>query len=145
MGNKLQNNNELTFGYNLSSLKNEIVYHGIYGKGIIEEVGENTLDVFFDNIDKSCKFSYPSCFRKFLVAQNNAVKEMIEADVNNWLVESGTLKKEETVQKTIKRQEGIKQREKERKIARIKKAQAEAQRSRFFASNNKDENKKESE
>lgn len=125
----------------LNILKDEVVYHGIYGKGIIGETGDNVVVVFFDNIDKSCKFAYPSCFRKFLVLQDSKKKKLVEEDIDKWLVESGTLAKEATEKKTIKTQEGIKQREKERKIARIKKAQAEAQRSRFFSGlNNKETN-----
>lgn len=117
----------------LNKLKNEVVYHGVYGKGIVESVGENIIEVFFDNIDKSCKFSYPSCFRKFLVIEDNKLKEEIEKDIDEWLISSGTLKREATERKIIATREGIQEREKQRKIARIKKAQAEAQRSRFFA------------
>lgn len=114
------------------NLINEEVNHFAYGKGVVAQVEANILTVGFEN-GKECKFSYPSCFYKFVEIVNADLKAKIDKDVERWLVDSGTLKQEQLNKKTMETQEEIKKRELERQRLRIEKAKAEAQRSRFFA------------
>lgn len=114
------------------NLINEQVKHFAFGEGTVSGAEGNILTVRFEN-GKESKFSYPSCFYKFVEIVDDGLKGKIEKDVEKWLVDSGTLKQEQLNKKTMETQEEIKKREIERQKVRIEKAKAEAQRSRFFA------------
>jgi len=115
----------------LDFLLKEEVNHRAFGQGIVESIVNNLLEVKFE--DRSCKFTYPSCFYGFLTLVNKEKQEIVDKDIAVWHVESGTKRQEELDRLTSKTQEGIKKREYDRQQRRIEKAKEEAQRSRFFA------------
>jgi len=109
---------------NINDLLNEKVTHTVFGSGIIEKTTEKYIDVFFPEKNKTSIFSYPTCFRTFLTIDNECLKPEIDKDLQEWLVTSGTLDKEKRRDITIKRQQAIENRVKERERLRIEKAKS---------------------
>lgn len=110
------------------------VVNRAFGKGIIESVEDGYIDVKFKK-GKESKFAVPSCFDKFLKISDEKIQEEIQKDVIEWKEANGIFEKEKLIKKTISTQEGIKKREKERQVRRLKRAKEVAERNRMFMSN----------
>ena len=76
-------------------LVNQTVMHKTFGNGIIRSVDEKYLEVDFTEKGKISKFSYPSCFYGFLSIKDISLQPEIDAVVEVWKHESGTMQKEE--------------------------------------------------
>lgn len=112
---------------------NEEIIHKVYGAGIIESSEDGYINVSFSE-NKKCKFSVPSCFDKFIKLTDESKQQEVEKSVLEWKKENGIFEKELLEKKTISTQEGIKKREKEREIRRLKRAKEVAERNRMFIS-----------
>lgn len=117
----------------IQELIDQTIKHTVFGEGKIIKTAGNLFDVQFDADGKISRFSYPAAFRTFLSCTDDNIQKCIIEDINNWLVESGTLAREQLKAKTAVTQKEITEREVQRQKARLLKAKAEASRSRFFA------------
>ena len=115
----------------ISDLIDKQIIHKIYGKGTIKSIEDNYLNAAFDN-GKESKFSFPSCFDKFIKLADEEKQQELMQLVNKWKKENGIIKQEMLQKKIAARQEGIKRREEEREIRRLERAKAEAARNRMF-------------
>lgn len=107
----------------IEKLVNQVVVHKSFGKGIIRSVDEKHLEVEFIEKNKISKFAYPSCFRGFLLLENHELQSEIQAVVETWEVESGTIQKEELKHQYEKTMQGIKARQIAAKEKKLKAAQ----------------------
>lgn len=62
---------------------NKKVIHKKYGKGIITEIANNRIQVFFSEEDKTVKFQYPNAFEQFLEFKDSK----LQSDVKNKIIE----------------------------------------------------------
>lgn len=115
----------------ISDLIDEQIIHKVYGKGTIKSIEDEYLNATFES-GKESKFSFPSCFDKFIKLSDEEKWQELQQFVNKWKKENGIFDQEFLQKKIAARQEGIKRREEEREIKRLERAKAEAARNRMF-------------
>lgn len=123
----------------IKHLEGEELVHTIYGKGLIIEADKQYLEVEFKGYQKTCRFSYPSCFDGFVKLSNENLQADVKQALADWKVESGALEKEAIRKKSERTQKAIKQRvtaAEERRINAIRMA-AERNRKYLEAKNSK--------
>lgn len=94
----------------IQKLLNEIVMHKTFGKGVINSVDDQYLQVKFFEGSKTSKFVYPSCFDGFLMLENKEKQADIQKNLEQWKVESGANQKEKLKRQYEKTMLGIKTR-----------------------------------
>lgn len=94
----------------IQKLLNEIVMHKTFGKGIINGVDDQYLQVKFFEGSKTSKFVYPSCFDGFLMLENEEKQADIQKNLEQWKIESGANQKEKLRRQYEKTMLGIKTR-----------------------------------
>jgi len=107
----------------LEKLVNQTVIHKSFGKGIIRSVDEKYLEVDFIKKGKVSKFSYPGCFHGFLTIEDGILQQEIDAVVEVWKQESGTVQKEELKKQYEKTMQSIEARRLAAEEKKLKAAQ----------------------
>lgn len=116
----------------ISDLIDEQIIHKVYGAGTIEAINGDYLDATFKN-GKQSKFSFPSCFDKFVKLADEGKQQELMQFVNKWKKENGIFEQEMLHKITAETQEGIKRRIEEREIKRIQREKEVAERNRRFS------------
>lgn len=114
----------------IKNLINETVIHQSFGKGVIQNVYDNYLEIDFRECNKRSKFIYPSCFHTFLKLENEEKGKDIAEDLEQWKIDSGAAQKEKLRKQYEKTQQEIKA----RKLAAEEKREKMKQRAREFRS-----------
>ena len=100
----------------MNNYQGDVVFHKMFGKGIIKAIEENRLIVDFEGTEK--KFKFPDAFEEFLKFEND--EKQLEV---NALIEADKAEKENAaIKKAKERQEQAllyEKKKKERKDARI--------------------------
>ena len=115
----------------ISDLIDEQIVHKVYGKGIITSIEDDYLNATFEN-GKDSKFSFPSCFDKFINLANEEKQQELQQFVNKWKEENGIFEQEMIHKMTAETQAGIIKRAEEREKRRLERAKEEAARNRMF-------------
>ena len=115
----------------ISELIDEKIVHKVYGQGTIKSIEDEYLNATFEN-GKESKFSFPSCFDKFIQLADSEKCKEIQQFVNKWKYENGIFEQEMIHKMTAETQAGIKRREEERERRRLERAREEAARNRMF-------------
>ena len=115
----------------ISDLIDEQINHKVYGKGTIKSIEDEYLNATFES-GKESKFSFPSCFDKFIKLLDEEKWQELQQFVNKWKKENGIFEQEIIHKMTAETQAGIKRREVEREKRRQERAKEEASRNRMF-------------
>lgn len=115
----------------ISELIDEKIFHKVYGQGTITSIEGDYLNATFSN-GKSSKFSFPSCFDKFIKLSDEEKAQELQKYLNIWKTENGIFEQEMIHKMTAETQAGIKRRELEREKRRQERAKEEAARNRMF-------------
>lgn len=118
----------------ISDLIDEPIIHKVYGNGTIKSVEDDYLKAIFEN-GKESKFSFPSCFDKFIKLSDEEKWQDLLRFVNKWKKENGIFEQEMIHKMTAETQAGIKRREIEREKRRQERAKEQAARNRMFLGN----------
>ena len=115
----------------ISELIDEKIVHKVYGQGTITSIEGDYLNATFSN-GKASKFSFPSCFDKFIKFSDEEKAQELQKYLNIWKTENGIFEQEMIHKMTAETQEGIKKRAEEREKRRLERAKEEAARNRMF-------------
>lgn len=108
------------------------VKHKMFGQGVVESVNDNHIEIAFIQESKKCKFSYPSCFQGYLELTSDEKRADIEADLENWRIESGAEQKEVLKEQYIKTQKSIIARRAAAEEKKLRAAQRTMNRSQYY-------------
>ncbi len=84
---------------NTKELRDKVVVHNYFGKGVIRWVDDSYIEVEFKGANKRCKFQFPGSFYKYLRFENEDLQKDMDSIIEIWKEESGEIKKEELREK----------------------------------------------